>query len=115
MLVETLRYAKLKSMTNHLHDPALKEALIREAITAFLDHDEFECYNHQLMEAELNKRWGPLQDAEYEKRMLQQWRSGPVGTREKSQRERALEMVRRYIAMQPRVSRRRPDISEQVA
>jgi len=69
LMIETLRAAKLKSITDHVSEPDVKHQLLESAVESFLDHDEVECYNNLLMDVQLDQRWGSAQDAEYEKRM----------------------------------------------
>ena len=73
MLIETIRAAKLKSITDHVRDPRLRNELMEEAIAKILDPDEIDSYNNLLMEVKIENRWGPAQDAEYEKRMYDSW------------------------------------------
>ena len=48
MMIESIRAAKLKSITDHVKDPGLKNELMEEAIAMILDSDEEYSYNNLL-------------------------------------------------------------------
>jgi hypothetical protein len=48
MMIESIRAAKLKSITDHVRDPRLRNELIEEAIAMILDSDEEYSYNNIL-------------------------------------------------------------------
>jgi hypothetical protein len=48
MIIESIRAAKLKSITDHVRDPRLRMELTEEAIAMILDSDEEYSYNNIL-------------------------------------------------------------------
>lgn len=48
MMIESIRAAKLKSITDHVRDPGLKNELMEEVIALILDSDEEYSYNNLL-------------------------------------------------------------------
>ena len=48
MMIESIRAAKLKSITDHVRDPRLKKELMEEVIALILDSDEEYSYNNLL-------------------------------------------------------------------
>lgn len=78
LFVETLRLIKLRTITRPIRDPSLRTALSEQVLESLLLEDEEDCYNSLLEEIDLDNRWGPLQDEEYEKRMWQQWTRRPI-------------------------------------
>ena len=48
IMIESIRAAKLKSITDHVRDPRLKNELMEEVIALILDSDEEYSYNNLL-------------------------------------------------------------------
>jgi hypothetical protein len=71
LLIETLRLAKLRSVTRYLGGSPLRSKLSEEVIEVVLDADEADCYNALLFE--LDAKWTRDTDNKYEYQMWQQW------------------------------------------
>ena len=113
LLIETLRVAKVRSITRYISNPNLRQALLEEVVEKILHLDEDACYNSILKSSNINHRWGPQEDDEFERLMWQQWTRRVNGGGTIIQRDLARQLVDKYRAKEE--SRQRPAVIAETA